>query len=54
VQDENQRFESVGQIYQIWRAKDGTAANAALAGSGLPPDKVKQIQEMQQPQQSTR
>ena len=44
VQDENQRTESVGQVYQMWRGKDPKAADAALTGSGLPPEKLKAIQ----------
>ena len=49
VQDENQRADSVGQIYQMWRGKDVKAAEAALATSGLPPEKLKEIQAMQPP-----
>ena len=47
VQDENQRGESVGQVYQMWRGKDAKAAEAALAGSGLSAEKLKAIREMQ-------
>ena len=46
VQDESQRAQSIGQVYQMWRARDSAAANAALAASGLPPDKLKEIQDM--------
>jgi hypothetical protein len=49
VQDQDQRFQAVGQVYQTWRAKDAAAANAALAASGLPPDKLKEIHAMQPP-----
>ena len=52
VQDEKQRTESVTQIYQIWRAKDAPAAQAALGSSGLSPEQVQQLRE-QQPPQST-
>ena len=50
VQDETQRADSVGSIYQSWRTKDPAAANAALAAAGLSPDQMKQIREMPAPQ----
>jgi hypothetical protein len=50
VQDEKRRAESVTSVYQMWRVKDPTAAEAALAATGLPPDQVKQIREAPSPQ----
>ena len=47
IQKEDERAQSVGQVYQMWRGKDAKAAETALAGSGLPADKVKEIMEMQ-------
>ncbi len=49
VQNEEQRSQSVGQVYQMWRGRDAKAAAAALAGSGLPAEKIKEIQEMKAP-----
>ena len=49
VQDQDQRLQSIAQIYQVWRAKDAAAANAALAASGLTADKLKEIQAAQPP-----
>ena len=50
VQDEGQRAESVGQVFNMWRAKDASAAEAALKTSGLPPEKVKQFMDAQPPE----
>ena len=50
IQGEDERAQSVGQVYQMWRGKDAKAADTALAASGLPADKLKEIQEMQSPQ----
>ena len=47
VQDETQRAHSVGQVYQMWRGKDPKAAETALAASGLPADKLQEIQAIQ-------
>lgn len=47
VQDETQRAHSVGQVYQMWRGKDPKAAETALAASGLPADKLQEIQAAQ-------
>ncbi|MDB6172413.1 MAG: hypothetical protein JWL59_1724 [Chthoniobacteraceae bacterium] len=44
VQDPVQRDASVGQIYQIWKAKDAPAAEKALLGSGLSSEKIKEFQ----------
>ncbi len=49
VQDENQRVQSVGMVYQMWRGKDAKAADAALAGSGLPAEKIQEFQATQTP-----
>ena len=46
VQNEEQRSQSVGQVYQMWRGKDSKSADTALVGSGLPAEKIKEIQEM--------
>ncbi|MEO8352490.1 MAG: hypothetical protein ABI680_12210, partial [Chthoniobacteraceae bacterium] len=50
VQDEAQRVESVGEVYQMWRQKDAAAADAALGSSGLPPAQVQQFRETKPPQ----
>ena len=50
IQDEDQRTQSVSNIYQMWRGKDSKAADAALAASGISADKVKEIQAVQAPQ----
>ena len=47
VQDQDQRTQSVGQVYQMWRGKDPKAADAALGAAGLPPDKLKELREAQ-------
>lgn len=43
VQEEKRRAQAVEQIFQQWRIKDATAAEAALASSGLPKEKVQQL-----------
>ena len=46
IQDEKRRTESVTNVFQMWRMKDPTAAEAALATAGLTPDQLKQIREI--------
>ena len=53
VQNEEQRSQSVGLVYQMWSGRDAKAADAALATSGLPPDKLKEIQAMQPPKSTS-
>lgn len=43
VQNPEQRTQSVEQIYQTWRAKDGAAADAALDGSGISDEDIKRL-----------
>ncbi len=50
VQNETQRTESVGQIYQVWRTTDPAAADAALSSSGLPPEQLQQLRDTKPPQ----
>jgi hypothetical protein len=45
VQGEVQRGRAVEHIFQQWRVKDPTAAEAALDAAGLPPEKVQQLKE---------
>jgi hypothetical protein len=40
VVNEEQRVSSVQQVYQQWRKRDASAADAALDGSGLAPEKI--------------
>ena len=50
VQKDDQREQSVGQVFQQWRTKDPAAATAALDASGLPADKIKQLKDTKAPE----
>ena len=52
IQDVEQRAQSIGQVFNTWRARDAAAATAALNASGLPPDKVKEIMQQGPPGQN--
>ena len=45
VVDEEQRSNSVQQVYQQWRMKDEAAAEKALDGSGLTAEKITELRE---------
>ena len=45
VQNEKQRPDSIGTVYQMWRGKDPAGAEAALNASGLSAEQVKAIRE---------
>ena len=47
VQDEKQRPDSIGTVYQMWQGKDPAAAEAALKASGLSVEQMKTIREGQ-------
>jgi len=52
VQDEKQRPDSIGTVYQMWRGKDPTAAEAALNAAGLSAEQMKTIREGPKAQQT--
>lgn len=52
VQNEDQRGESISQIFLTWRIRDAAAAEAALDASGLPAEKVKQLKDTKPPLKS--
>ncbi len=43
VQNEKQRADTIEMVYGNWRAKDPTAATAALRATGLPPATINQL-----------
>jgi hypothetical protein len=45
VADTDQRAATVQRIYSHWKSKDTTAADAALAGSGLAPEQIAEIKQ---------
>ena len=45
VTDPGQRSQSVTQIYHMWRSKNAEQADAALDGSGLPPEKITELKD---------
>ena len=49
VTDDEQRANSVQQVYNAWKKKDGTAADAALDGSGLTPERIEKIRGVVEP-----
>ena len=53
VVDEDQRSNSVQQVYQQWRTKDETAADKALEGSGLPTEKIAELRDAAKAAQKT-